>query len=355
MKKSLAILGLALMGAAQLQAQQNPAVANPWLSVAPVANVGSQFDISFNVGNSGTVAISGANLTQQMSFTISLGKCKPSFNNTISTIGTNALSGAALNSFNVTYDANLNMFFGTQKPGVAINFLTLQTIMVHVQVTQLSATATTNDIGGTLNVQPNPASNGTGGNVTSDDEANIFTHTTGAPLPVVLNQFDAQANGCAVSLKWSTADELNFDYFIIERGVDKDYKGIAKVSAKGDNSVYEQNDATPISGLNTYRLKMVDKDGMFTYSPIASANINCTPNSDAIIVYPNPAKNLVNVSGVSIGATVRITDITGRTVAEQISTGESLQMDIAKLPAAMYNVTVIKNGAATASIKVSKQ
>jgi hypothetical protein len=353
MKKSLVILAFALAAGTQLSAQQNPAAADPLLSQAPLNNIGSQFDISFKVGNAGTNIITGIGAANQMKFTISLGKCKPSVNNQVSTIGTDALTGLALLNFDVTYDPVLNMYFGTQKPGIAVGMLNLLPIVVHVQVTALSPNTTTNDIGGTMNVQPNPSSNGQ--NITSDDQVNIFTHTVGTPLPVVLEDFTARAAGCAVALDWKTGSEQNFDRFEIERGSDRGYTQIGSVKAKGNNSVYAFTDAKPGTNTNIYRLKMVDADGTFTYSEVASAKASCPVAATEVAVYPNPTTGMINVKGLKEGSTLRLVDVTGRMLMEKNNTAAVEMIDLSRLPSALYTLQVIENGALTATVKVSRQ
>ncbi len=353
MKKSLVILAFALAAGTQLSAQQNPAAADPLLSQAPLANIGSQFNISFKVGNTGTSVITGIGAPNQMKFTISLGKCKPSVNNQVSTIGTDALTGLALLNFDVTYDPALNMYFGTQKPGVSLGILNLLPISVHVQVTALSPNSTTNDIGGTLNVQPNPSSNGQ--NVTSDDEVNIFTHTTGTPLPVVLEDFTARAASCAVALDWKTGTEQNFDRFEVERGSDRGYTQIGSVKAKGNGSAYSFVDTKPGTNTNIYRLKMVDADGTFTYSEVASAKANCPVAASEVAVYPNPTTGAVNIKGLKEGSTLRLMDITGRMLLEKTNSAAVEMMDLSRLPAALYTLQIIENGAVTATVKVNRQ
>lgn len=353
MKKSLAVLAFVLAAGTQLSAQQNPAASDPTLSVSPLSGVGSQFNINFKVGNSGTAIITGIGVTNQMKFTISLGKCKPSVNGQVSTIGTDALSGLALLNFDVTYDAVNNVFYGTQKPGIALGILNLLPITIHVQVTALSPNTQTNDIGGTLNVQPNPSSNGQ--NLTSDDEANIFTHTTGSPLPVVLNNFEARGSGCSVALNWNTANEQNFDHFEIERGIERSYTMIGSVKAKGDNSAYAFTDAKPATGVNTYRLKMVDADGTSTYSEVASANANCVVMASTISVYPNPTSAAVNVKGLKEGSTLRLMDVTGRMLIEKANSATAETLDLSRFPSALYTLQVIENGTLKTTVKVSRQ
>lgn len=347
------ILGLSLMAASPILAQQNPACANPQLNPNPLANVGSQFDLTYNVGNNGTVEISGNSEAQRMGFIISLGKCAPSVGGAISTLGIDALSGDALTYFDVIYDQNITTFYFTQKSGVPVGMIPsgMHTISIHAQVTVASSTAT---IGGSLNVQPNAGAS-LASQPTSDDAVAIYTNTTGTPLPVVLNSFAAQNSGCAVLLNWNTAAEQHFDRFEIERGAAQGYTVIGSVKARGNNSAYAFTDNKPAAGLNAYRLKMVDADGSFTYSEVVTARVQCPEVSRDITVYPNPSAAEVYVKGLNEGSTLRLMDITGRVLVEKTGSASVEKMDMSRLPAAIYTLQVVENGNLTHTVKVGKQ
>lgn len=112
------------------------------------------------------------------------------------------------------------------------------------------------------------------------------THST---LPLTLVDFVGEAANCKVTLNWKTVNEYNTDAFVIEQsfGV-TGFQGIATVSATGlaSGSSYSITLNQP-TGAATYRLKMTDKDGRFTYSPVIRVRNTCA-NSDYMQVFPNP-------------------------------------------------------------------
>ncbi len=124
----------------------------------------------------------------------------------------------------------------------------------------------------------------------------VFTVGSGAPtaLPVKLIKFEAKANADAVDLYWKTAEELNNDYFSIERSNDGyHFNEIDQMSGYGTTMQaqdYQYTDYYPEPGINYYRLKQVDYNGAFEYSPIVTVDMNQgLANSLAITnVYPNP-------------------------------------------------------------------
>ncbi|MBN9380070.1 MAG: FG-GAP repeat protein [Chitinophagaceae bacterium] len=113
-----------------------------------------------------------------------------------------------------------------------------------------------------------------------------------AALPVSLLSFTATADNGNTRLNWSTAQEQNSDHFDIEHSTDGiNFSSIGQVAAAGNSSLktdYSFTDATPAVGANYYRLKMVDRDGQFTYSRVAIVNFQAGGPS-AVAAYPNPA------------------------------------------------------------------
>jgi hypothetical protein len=91
-------------------------------------------------------------------------------------------------------------------------------------------------------------------------------------FPVTLSYFKGHLENNTVILEWETASEQNFSHYDIERSVNGSvFKKIGQISSKGEsNTLFYYNfvDNGPATGTNIYRLKMVDKDGKFTYSSL---------------------------------------------------------------------------------------
>lgn len=117
-------------------------------------------------------------------------------------------------------------------------------------------------------------------------------------LPVVLTSFEAVlTSNKQVSLRWTTAQEINTDHFTIERSSDgADWKPIINVNANGNSSLprsYSATDITPLKGANLYHLRVVDQDGTVTISPVKLVRKN---EAAVITVYPNPASDVINIT-----------------------------------------------------------
>jgi len=118
-----------------------------------------------------------------------------------------------------------------------------------------------------------------------------FTGGSGSPLPIELLTFDAEVNEQAVDVAWTTATEINNDYFIVERSQDgMDFYGIGMVFGVGNSYVpsnYALTDNHPLQGTSYYRLMQVDKDGRASYSDVVAVTLSDIP-VPMVKVYPNP-------------------------------------------------------------------
>lgn len=134
--------------------------------------------------------------------------------------------------------------------------------------------------------------------------ANTYTpmvlSSLSAPLPIELINFTANCNGNQV-LTWSTASELNNDYFTVERSDDGiSFREIGQVDGAGTSSQqhnYSFIDPQPVSGVAYYRLKQTDFNGQTSTSKIITGE-TCGANDDYIDAYNsgNGITIAVNVS-----------------------------------------------------------
>lgn len=107
-------------------------------------------------------------------------------------------------------------------------------------------------------------------------------------VPVTMLKFTAVQKGNNSLLQWQTATEINSDHFEVERSTDgRNFIIIGTVRANGFTSSiidYQLTDYSPEMGMNYYRLKIVDRDGLFQYSEIAIVNFKSTKSSSLNII-----------------------------------------------------------------------
>jgi hypothetical protein len=150
-------------------------------------------------------------------------------------------------------------------------------------------------------------------------------------LPVELISFTAKknANQSDVIVQWVTASETNTARYEIElaKGNEEyrqsNFVKIGEVLSNGNSNTQQQFAFTDAenykSGVRYYRLKIVDKDGRFSYSTVRSVVFN---NEIKWQVYPNPSIgkfNLVYQAGEGETITVQVHDVNGKSV-QQVNT-----------------------------------
>ncbi|WP_460501963.1 T9SS type A sorting domain-containing protein, partial [Hymenobacter agri] len=153
------------------------------------------------------------------------------------------------------------------------------------------------------------------------------------PLPVELTAFTATPAADAVRLAWSTASEKNSRSFEVERSTDgTGYVRIGTVAAAGTSSSshsYGLTDAAlPAAASLYYRLRQVDADGTFRYSPVRT--VARPASAVALAVFPNPSRGAATLNGAVPGAVVRVFDTAGHAV---FSTTADAQGNASVLPA----------------------
>ncbi len=140
-----------------------------------------------------------------------------------------------------------------------------------------------------------------------------------ANLPVELINFSArlQANKTTI-VEWSTAWELDNNYFEVQRSYDGErFENIGMVYGAGTTEQinrYSFVDETPYFGRTYYRLKQIDFDGTTDFSEVVSVLINAEVNTD-VIAQPNPTKGRTTlrlVTPFESDATIEVVSPTGQ-------------------------------------------
>lgn len=141
-------------------------------------------------------------------------------------------------------------------------------------------------------------------------------------LPVKLLSFDIGKNNADVLLNWATASEENNAGFDIQRSVDgKEFVSVAFVKGNGTSNQLHHYQFTDVAALNLastvyYRLKQMDFNGAYEFSPVISISEQKVSLS-GLKVLPNPFSQDVSVQFNTIhqgAATLVVTDITGKVV-----------------------------------------
>ncbi len=119
-----------------------------------------------------------------------------------------------------------------------------------------------------------------------------------SPLPVELIDFSGTCIVNGVQLNWTTASELNNNYFLIEKSTNAtEWTTLAKVSGRGTSGAinkYIHTDTESSGSMVYYRLSQIDLDGKITV--FKTLDVQCDKNTpDQMILFPNPASTEINI------------------------------------------------------------
>jgi PKD repeat protein len=163
--------------------------------------------------------------------------------------------------------------------------------------------------------------------------------SSSAALPLLLTNFDGYYNNGKNELNWTTETEVETDHFIVERSIDGNtYVEVGNMPARGLTNTltnyYQFTDAS----LNAqtvnrfyYRLKMVDKNGAFTYSKSVAITRPNESGRVQVLVYPNP---------VLRNTTLQIKKATNELSVIEIFNSMGQKVYAKRLTAALFNTTV---------------
>lgn len=176
--------------------------------------------------------------------------------------------------------------------------------------------------------------------------------TCGATTPVTYTYFNVFATGGKdVLISWGTANETKNKKFVVEASTDGiHFNAIGEKI--GANTTTTQRDYSFIHVLESaekqyYRIKQIDLDGSFSYTPIKFVSLNA---SDALVsAYPQPIKQgeilKVEFNGISaVSLNFKMVDISGILVSSgalEIPEGENaFEISTASLNPGVYLLTL---------------
>ena len=166
-------------------------------------------------------------------------------------------------------------------------------------------------------------------------------------LPVNLKAFKARAeDNNKVKVFWTTAYEKDNAYFDIERSSDGvNFIPVGRVPGVNSSGIltdYIYYDHQAMKGISFYRLKQVDVDTKYTYSPIERVRNADTDNS--IDVFPNPVPGtefkidlLKKIPGT---IDVLVYDQSGRLQLQQQFSNDNVLTINHHLPAGLYTIKI---------------
>lgn len=184
--------------------------------------------------------------------------------------------------------------------------------------------------------------------------ARVIIDLSIGPLPVTLASFDAERKESVTLVTWSTTSEINSKEFEIQRSTDgKSWTAIGTLPAIGTGSEkenYQFTDLLPESGLNYYRLKMIDQDDSYAFSQIRS--VHFTEFSWAKL-YPNPVNHMLYISIRNNKVKkMRLIDLSGRIVHRSEILTREMELDMRPYARGMYFIHLEQENGLIAIFKI---
>ncbi|MBS1738624.1 MAG: T9SS type A sorting domain-containing protein [Bacteroidetes bacterium] len=185
----------------------------------------------------------------------------------------------------------------------------------------------------------------------------MLQYSRAGALPV--SQFDLNLvkKDNQLVLHWQTKGELNSKGFEVQKSKDgvsfETISFVNSTSINGAEASYQYADNAPYNGKNYYRLKQVDQDQNYKFSPVRFIDFS---TAGYVKVFPNPVEEILNIN-TNINferATLNITDMKGQVILKtNISGSGTITVPLNKFVPGMYvarisdgkdsyNVTFIK-------------
>jgi hypothetical protein len=175
-----------------------------------------------------------------------------------------------------------------------------------------------------------------------------YTRADLGALPITFSSFTAQKQNKTVKLAWTTEQESNSSYFIIERSADgRTWQSLASMAAAGNSSnhlEYTAYDNLPLNGTSYYRIKEVDKDGRLQVSVVRPVNFDA---GYSITVAPNPAKDFIVVTMDRInnaGSIIQLFNASGNLVFTEKTNLSKVNINTAAFARGLYFIKIINAG-----------
>jgi Outer membrane protein Omp28/Secretion system C-terminal sorting domain len=154
-------------------------------------------------------------------------------------------------------------------------------------------------------------------------------------------------------LEWTTASEINTDYFEIQRSVDsKNFEIIGRVKAAGASTsplTYTFDEGKNVQNTQYYRLKMVDLDGSFTISDVITL-VGKNKNG-RLTLYPSPTNQTLYITfqAKNTGSEWLILDALGKVVKQSLASSKAQNTDLSRdnregVFSEMVDVSALPNG-----------
>jgi hypothetical protein len=173
----------------------------------------------------------------------------------------------------------------------------------------------------------------------------LDSYGSGVALPVKFGAFTAvDIDDEYVDLRWTTLTEQLNDHFDVQRSSDGvHFEQIGTVRGAGSTDIpqnYSMQDYHPIQGINYYRLKQIDLNNGYSYSPVIHVRFG---KISGPLLFPNPAHTYFTVeSGKEPVKEISVLNVSGSELVHMINAAgwNSVNVSTDRIPAGVYLVRI---------------
>ncbi len=159
-------------------------------------------------------------------------------------------------------------------------------------------------------------------------------------LPITLESFSVTGGSAGNQITWNAGVSGIANQFVIQRSADGiHWQDLNTISAAIGKDNYSYTDASPLEGINYYRLELDNTGGAVGYSMVAAVS---NKSIASIHFYPNPFHDMINITAPGSFTHLSLKDVAGRTIWVKEYPGgvNSAQIPASQLPQGLYFVSV---------------
>jgi hypothetical protein len=170
-------------------------------------------------------------------------------------------------------------------------------------------------------------------------------------LPLDMISFTAQRTGTSAQLNWTTANSVNVRGFEVQRSTDGNNYTVQGFVNAGAANHFEFSQPLAGAGNYFYRLRIVDLDGRFKYSPVRILIMN---SRQPVQVYPNPVLSAVHIATAFESFNYRLMDAQSRVIMTGRSLNSGVDLNMTGMASGMYFIEIETAGDKTVEKIIKK-
>lgn len=173
----------------------------------------------------------------------------------------------------------------------------------------------------------------------------LGTYSKYNSLPIKLIYFTALPDGNRVRLNWEAANEQDTRTYEVQKSLNaSSFTLLSTVTSRQlSQSTYVDFDNNPVMGWNYYRLKIIDKSGSFTYSPVRAVKFE--KGKEEVKIFPVPATDVLNVqlpSSYVNTVNLQLLGIDGKFISTLRPGVNNVRINVSSLAAGTYVIRMVK-------------